>query len=309
MTFIKYFCLLCCLWFSQTLRGQSADIPYLIILGTAQDGGYPHIGCKKKCCELAWKNEKLKRFVVSLALVDPRTKQWWLFEATPDIKEQLHYFQALTNSQYKYLPDGVFLTHAHMGHYAGLMQLGREALGAKDVSVYAMPRMKEYLENNGPWSQLVKLHNIAIQSIDTTAPIPLTAELSVQSFRVQHRDEYSETVGFNIITTNRKYLFIPDIDKWNKWDRPIIDKVKSVDIALLDGTFYDDTELPGRSMSEVPHPFIIESEQLFANEVSVTKSKVRFIHFNHTNPLLWDNAQQKKVRSKGFNIAVQGEKL
>ena len=146
---------------------------YIQVLGTAQDGGYPHIGCKKQCCSRAWAGETEKQFVVSLALVDSVARKWWLFEATPDIKEQLQYFHTLNGGRYNYLPDGIFITHAHMGHYTGLMQLGREALGAKGIPVYVLPKLKNYLETNGPWSQLVWLNNIAIHPLKANFVIGL----------------------------------------------------------------------------------------------------------------------------------------
>jgi pyrroloquinoline quinone biosynthesis protein B len=283
--------------------------PYILILGTAQDGGYPHIGCDKKCCRQAWKDNRLKRYVVSLALVEPGTKKWWLFEATPDIKEQLHYFHTLTKNRYSYLPQGIFVTHAHIGHYTGLMELGREAMNTKDVLVYALPKLKEFLETNGPWSQLVKLQNIKLAELTADIPMPLSEKISVAAFVVPHRDEYSETAGFKINAGKTKYLFIPDINKWDKWTRNITDEVNTADIALLDGTFYDDTELPGRNMSEIPHPFVVETMGLFKNSGKKTTSKIHFIHFNHTNPLLWNKQVQDNVKNKGFNIAEQGSRL
>ena len=93
------------------------------VLGVAQDGGYPHAGCTKQCCAAAWKDPVKRRFVTSLAVVSGDS--WWLFEATPDIKEQLQYFHELTGGKYNYMPAGIFITHAHIGHYTGLMQLGR----------------------------------------------------------------------------------------------------------------------------------------------------------------------------------------
>lgn len=265
------------------------------------------MGCTKKCCAQAWENDALKRYVVSLAVVDPGANKWWLFEATPDIKEQLHYFQQLTSGKYNYLPDGIFITHAHIGHYTGLMELGREVMNTKGVPVYVLPKMKAFLETSGPWSQLVKLQNIALRALDT-GNIVLTEKVSVKAFLVPHRDEFSETAGFKI-TAGKKYLFIPDINKWDKWSTDIANEVRSVNIALLDGTFYDATELPGRNMSEVPHPFVTETEELFKDAGRTTTSKVYFIHLNHTNPILWDAQKQKEVRDLGFNIARQGEKL
>jgi pyrroloquinoline quinone biosynthesis protein B len=294
------------LLFLSCLQGFSQSV---FILGVAQDGGYPHIGCKKNCCERAWSDRDMRRMVTSFALVDSSNKKWWLFEASPDIKEQLHYFSRVTRGTYKYLPDGIFITHAHIGHYTGLMQLGREAMGAKGVPVFVLPKLRFFLENNGPWSQLVRLNNISLQTLDTSKKLELAKDISVETFTVPHRDEYSETAGIRITTANKKYLFIPDIDKWQKWSRNIIDEVEKVDIALLDATFYDAEELPGRRMEEVPHPFVVETIKLFENAPAATKTKIHFIHLNHTNRLLWDDAVQKQAKGTGFNLATQGEHL
>lgn len=305
----KYAYLFLLLFTPARIFAQSADPAYIQILGIAQDGGYPHMGCTKKCCNLAWENNAMKKQVVSLALIDPQTKKWWLFEATPDIKEQLHDFQNLTNGQYNYLPEGIFITHAHIGHYTGLMELGKEVMNTNNVPVYVLPKLKAFLETNGPWSQLVKLNNILLQPMTADSSLQLTENISIAAFLVPHRDEYSETAGFKINTGKKKYLFIPDINKWDKWDRSIIKEVRTADIALLDGTFYDAGELPGRNMSEIPHPFIVETLDLFKNTSSQTTSKIHFIHFNHTNRLLWDSQKQKDIQKAGFNIARQGEKL
>jgi pyrroloquinoline quinone biosynthesis protein B len=284
----------------------NAQSPYVMVLGVAQDGGYPHLGCEKECCNKVWKNDSLKRFVVSLALVDPVTKHWWLFEATPDIKEQLQHFKTLTKGEYSYLPSGMFLTHAHIGHYTGLMQLGREVMNTKEIPVYVLPKMKSYLENNGPWSQLVTLKNISLVKLDTAQAVYLDNGIFINSFIVPHRDEYSETTGFKILTSNAAYLFIPDIDKWQKWNRNIIDEVKKVSHAFLDATFSSVAELQNRKMEEVPHPFISETMDLFKNESKEIKVKIHFIHFNHTNPVMWDKTAKQKVLDQGFKVAEQG---
>lgn len=283
--------------------------PYLLVLGIAQDGGYPHMGCKKKCCKTAWEQVSKRRSVVSLALVDPAAKKWWLFEASPDIKEQLHYFAQLTNGAYKYLPDGIFITHAHIGHYTGLMELGREVMNTRHIPVYVLPRLKKYLEDNGPWSQLVQLGNINLVELHTDVSLDIAKGISVAAFTVPHRDEFSETAGFRIGAAGRKYLFIPDINKWATWDKDIVTEVQHCDIALLDATFYSTGELGKINIAEVPHPFVTETMQLFAHANAATKGKIHFIHFNHTNPLLWDAGTRARVLRSGYHLAGQGEKL
>jgi pyrroloquinoline quinone biosynthesis protein B len=286
------------------------SLPSIIILGIAQDAGYPQAGCHDICCTAAWSAPEKKRLVTSLAIIDPKENKWWLFEATPDIKEQLHLFEKLTNSTYPFLPEGIFLTHGHMGHYSGLMQLGREALNSKNLSVYSMPRMQQFLTDNGPWSQLVTLNNISLKPITDKDIINISSIIKVSPFLVPHRDEYTETVGFNISIRSKKVLFIPDIDKWEKFDKDINKLVEASDLALLDATFYQEGEIKGRAMSEIPHPFVTESMNRFSSLKASDKKKVFFIHFNHSNPLLQKKSNAyENVIGNGFQIAEQGHKI
>ena len=279
----------------------------LYVLGTAQDGGFPHIGCQKECLT-AHADPTIARNVVALAVVDTVERKWWLFEATPDLPKQLQLFKELTQDRYPFLPEGILITHAHIGHYTGLMFLGREALGAKSQKVHALPKLAEYLSSSGPWSQLVSLKNIQIEKLTENEEVALSPQVQVSPFRVPHRDEFSETAGFTINTSRNRFLFIPDIDKWSKWETDIRAMVDKVDIAFIDASFYADGELPNRSISEVPHPFVTETMDLFKEEKIETKNKIHFIHLNHTNPLLFDQEKRKEVMERGFNLAEQGRK-
>ena len=274
----------------------------LKILGVVQDGGLPHLGSNKLCCE----NIEQKRYVTSIMLVNNENHESYLFDASPDINEQLNFMGDRIKKDLK----GVFLTHAHIGHYTGLMYFGREALNSKLINVYAMPRMKKFLEQNGPWSQLVSLENISINEINSNSKISVDPNVTIQPVEVPHRAEFSETVGYKIYGPNKTVLFIPDIDKWYLWEKSIIDEIKQVDYALIDATFYDSEEVNYRDLSEIPHPFVVESMELFDSTSDEEKKKIFFIHLNHTNPLLdKDSDQYKFVKDKGYNVAEEGMKL
>jgi pyrroloquinoline quinone biosynthesis protein B len=308
---LKKICVLflCIIWSCTTTPEKTQSISskqYITVLGTAQDAGYPHIGCQKTCCEGFYTGKQKRQRVVSLGLVDKEAQQKWLFEATPDIATQLADLEQL-HLKKEALIDGVFLTHAHIGHYAGLMYFGREALGKKGTKVYAMPQMKKYLEKNGPWSQLITLKNIVLANLQHDSTVVLNTSLKVTPFLVPHRDEFSETVGYKIEGPNKSALFIPDINKWKVWKKNIVEEVAKVDYAFLDATFFKNGEI-NRPMSEIPHPFIEETVALFANTTAETKSKVIFIHFNHTNPALQPNAIEKAaLELQGFRFAVDGQ--
>ena len=173
-----------------------------------------------------------------------------------------------------------------------------------------MPRMKKFLETNGPWSQLVDLKNINLTQLHNKSIFSLDKELKVTPFEVPHRDEFSETVGYLIKGPLKSALYIPDIDKWYKWETSIIDKIKEVDYALIDATFYDEKEINYRDISEIPHPFVIESMELFKHLDKKERSKIYFIHLNHTNPLLNSSSEEfRNVMSKGYNVANEGLEL
>lgn len=278
--------------------------PYVVVLGVAQDGGAPHAACEKTCCINKWNNPNLHNKVSSIGIVDPVSNEVWMIDATPDFAEQLHF---LTSNNIREL-KGIFLTHAHIGHYTGLMHLGREVMGAKSTVVNVMPKMESFLRNNGPWSQLVDLKNISLSRLIDSKKVYLNTRLSITPFKVPHRDEFSETVGYRIEGPSKSLVFIPDIDKWNKWQTDIKDIVENSDYSLLDGTFYDINELPGRDMSQIPHPFIVETMKIFKN--SDKKDSIFFIHLNHTNPALDNSSNEfQNIIDSGFNVTQRGNKL
>ena len=286
--------------FSNILHSQqNTHKTYLKILGTVQDGGAPHIACKKKCCKNLSPQEKANRKITCLEIFQPESKQSILFEATPDIVSQW--------ASLSFPLKGIFITHAHIGHYSGLLHLGREALGSKDIPVYVMPKMYSFLENNAPWSQLVNLKNIQLNPLQNNKYVEPLKNLKITPILVPHRDEFSETVGYKIKGPNKTILFIPDIDKWTLWEENLITLLKEVDIAFIDATFFSQEEVNYRPLSEIPHPLVIETIAYLKNEAISLKNKVYFIHMNHTNPMLDENSKVSNLIFKeGFNIARLG---
>ncbi|MBQ86440.1 MAG: pyrroloquinoline quinone biosynthesis protein PqqB [Gammaproteobacteria bacterium] len=286
-----------------TATGQPP--PYIFVLGVGQDASFPQAGCYEPRCLLAWEDTSLRQEPTAIAVIDGASESSYLFEATPEFRDQLYRLH-----QEASLPlAGIFLTHAHIGHYTGLMHLGREAMGTQGMPVYAMPRMLEFLSGNGPWSQLVSLGNINLKRLEHNTPI-LLGKLSITPFLVPHRDEYSETVGYRIEGPNRTALFIPDINKWEEWEVSIVEVLEAVNYALIDASFFADGELGNRDMSQIPHPFVSETMALFEQSSAEVRDKIWFIHMNQSNPLLNPNSDATRlVQDRGFNVAREGIRL
>jgi len=269
----------------------------IIVLGIAQDAGFPQMGCELPCC-LPYKLKlENKRFAACLGIIDHSTGKRYLIEATPDLREQLALFDQHYTSKEEYL-SGVFISHAHVGHYTGLLHFGKEGYCAKNLPTYAMPRMKQFLNGNAPWNEIAS-NNLDLQLLTNEVSTVLSDELSITPFLVPHRDEHSETVGFKITGPNKSLLFIPDIDDWQLWEKSLAEEIDKVDYAFIDGTFLNEDELPGRDISQIPHPTIKQTIELLKDLPNEEKEKVHFIHLNHSNPLIM------QTEHKGFKVAEQ----
>jgi pyrroloquinoline quinone biosynthesis protein B len=289
--------------------------PFVFVLGTAQDGGLPQLGGNADEDKAARADPKLRRLVASLLIVDPGSDERFLIDATPDIRDQVEIADRTAPrpptaaAGRPPLFDAIALTHAHVGHYAGLIQLGREAYGANAQRILASERTARFLESNGPWDLLVKLNHIRLERLTPGIVVRLNDRLSLTPIIVPHRDEYSDTFGFIVKGPSRSILWLPDIDKWEKWDRRIEDAIASVDVAYVDGTFFNADELPGRAMSDVPHPLIVESLSRFAALPANERAKIEFVHLNHTNPAATPGSSANRaVEKAGMRVAREGER-
>lgn len=280
------------------------------VLGTAQDGGLPQFGCYCRNCRRARRDKGFSRLVASLAILDLREKKFFLLDATPDLRLQSDMAWerlGLEMRGRKNPPQAVCLTHAHIGHYTGLMFFGYEVMDAQKLPAYCSSRLANFLAENGPWSQLVRLGNIVLHVIAPDEELSLSAQVSLTPFLVPHRDEFSDTFGYYISGRKKKLLYIPDIQSWEAWKRPITEEVKKADIALLDGTFFSPDELPGRNLTQIGHPLIQTTLKILKNVAQEGKTSICFTHLNHTNLALDPQGKARwEVEEQGFKLAYEG---
>jgi pyrroloquinoline quinone biosynthesis protein B len=283
-----------CILLSTSFAAQNSKV---VVIGIAQDGGIPQIGCTQKICRTT------RHFVSSLALID-QTSMFFI-DATPDLREQ---YSELTkrypNIAKRNLFDGILLTHAHMGHYSGLLYLGKESISTKQVPVWCSSEMAEYLTRNQPWNLLVTNGNISLRIFESGKEFSM-GSFTITPIAVPHRKEFTDTHGFIIRNSQKSLLFIPDIDSWEPVHEKMIDLLSKTSYALLDGTFYSGNELPGRDMKLVPHP-TIESSLAFFKTLPPFQCKIYFTHLNHTNPLLDPTTVESAAFKKStFGIAQE----
>lgn len=293
-------------------RGRRAGELYALVLGSVQDAGLPQVGCYTDRCNegRALHAAGRGRYVSSLALVEPRAERFYLVDATPDITRQIDLISepAFRERAAARRPfDGIFLTHAHIGHYTGLAVLGNEGMGMSETPVYCTPAMADFLSSNQPWAFLVEQGRIVPRPLAPDRWYRIDDNLEVQLWPVPHRDEFSDTVAFVFRGPGASLLFLPDINSWSRWNRPVADAVASVDTALLDGSFWSMDELPGRAIEDVPHPLITQTMDALQSVADRRATRIVLTHLNNSNPALDEGGpQQAEVKRRGFEIAREG---
>lgn len=300
----------CVLSACATVSGERAPARFeLVVLGTAQDGGRPHLGCDRACCESARASRHID-YPACIGIHDRASGELVMIEATPAIEPQvaaLHRAFGITDRGRRPI-DALLLTHAHIGHYLGLAQLGREVAAVNALPVYVTPRFATFLRTNGPWSQLAELGQVDLREVKPGRAFEPIPGLSVEAISVPHRDELSDTVAFRLRGPNRCVLFVPDIDGWDRHPGLLEELLDGVDVAYVDGTFYDGRELPGRDLREIPHPLIVDTMERLAARARERPGSVRFLHLNHTNPLWLDARLVRELEARGFAVAAMGER-
>lgn len=289
-------------------------VPYLFVLGTAQDGGLPHAACSCPHCDAARLDATRARAVSSLALVLPALDRILLFDATPDIRLQLDRVAELRIRPAGRVDrdpiDGIFLTHAHLGHYTGLGFFGKEAIHSRRLPIHCSPAMAEFLRGHSPWNLLVEQENIDPTPFEFGRPVPVGGGVSVTAFAVPHRDEIADTAAFVIRGPRRTVLFVPDTDGWREWLPSLEERLAEVDVALLDGTFHSLDELPGRDLNSIAHPLVENTANRLEPRLQADDLEIWFTHLNHSNPLN-DPAspERQELVGRGFGVLADGQRI
>src|SRR5262245_23700931 len=239
----------------------------VVVLGTAQDGGFPHAGCACRSCEAARWDPSLRRRVASTAVVGA-TGRTLLVDATPDFPAQVADLAAALER--RGVPDQILLTHAHVGHYLGLAMLGREAMNARGLPLRCTEPMERFLRGNRPWSHLVDRGQVEIRRIRAGEPEAFDGT-TITAFLSPHRGEDTDTLGLEVQGPARRLVYVSDADAIS---RPLAERLSAADFALVDGTFYDPGELPNRDIQEVPHPFVRDTVRTLAG----ARGEVWFVH-------------------------------
>jgi pyrroloquinoline quinone biosynthesis protein B len=269
----------------------------ILVLGSGQDGGSPQLGHTSGVGP--------NRTASSVAVISP-DGAIVLLDASPDIRQQT--ISLMTSEVFptdRSTPfDAVALTHAHMGHYAGLVHLGNESGDAKGVSLLATGKMHTFLRSNQPWRMLYQRGNVVPDTFGLGA-IRIDERMTIDALAVPHRAEFTDTVAISVrIDDAPWFMYLPDIDAWADWPGAEA-AISEHALCLLDATFSDPDELPGRSIADIKHPLVTDTVERFSHLTGSTQ--IVLGHINHSNSLADIESEiAVRTRAAGFAVAHDG---
>jgi pyrroloquinoline quinone biosynthesis protein B len=246
----------------------------LRLLGTAAGGGVPQWNCACPSCEYS-RNTRTHR-TQECALVSGNGDDWYLINASPDLRTQLIAAPEVTpGPERRQTPlRGVFLTDAELDHTLGLFSL-REA---ESLDVYATPAVLSALEKAMPVKAMTNARWHAINIGETTAFPGFTAKAFPLGEKRPRYAEGAEGSNWVIGLRLNDVVYAPCFPEWTA---ELDEALEGARIAVLDGTFFEASEMPNVS----GHLSIEDSRKHLKR---FENTEFRYTHLNNTNPLLQD---------------------
>jgi pyrroloquinoline quinone biosynthesis protein B len=243
---------------------------------------------------------------------------WFLANASPDARQQLEALSAGRSNGLRAAPvAGILLTDAEIDHTAGLM-LMRES--GTPLRVYGSDGVRSALSEGYPvlrildrycgveWLPLehgraVRLEGSSLEvdafATGGDAPLYLSPDVELEADGLVFRD----TATGGVLT------YAPGLARL---DDDVLARLAASDAVLVDGTFWDDDELPRlgfseRSARDMGHVPLSGPDGTLAALGRLDRPRKILVHLNNTNPvLLEDSPERAAVLRAGVEVAYDG---
>jgi pyrroloquinoline quinone biosynthesis protein B len=245
--------------------------------------------------------------------------QWYLINATPDIRFQLESFKELqAGPDMRSTPlQGVLLTDAELDHTIGLL-IAREG---SSLTIWSSKPILETLSADFPVSKILTSYSSARwQPIETLTPVSIAKHIQVTAYPLGAKqplytlnklDNPACVLGYKVADerTGKSFLYAPQIAAWTPELRSAIETSA---ICFVDGTFWSSTELIDLGVSkktslEMGHlPLSGQGGLAMALKDLASTTKV-LVHINNTNPILDESSDEfRLLRNYGIEPGYDG---
>lgn len=308
----------------------------LKILGSAAGGGFPQWNCNYRMSHSVRNGEQGFRARTQSSLgVSADGKDWILFNASPDIREQIGAtpeLQPRQNGPLRASPiQVVVLTNADVDHIAGLLSL-RER---QRFVIYATARVLRVLSENSIFNVLDR-ELVERRELPLNVPTPISdwqgrpTSIIVEAFPVPGKvalfledaskaergfgTEEGDTVGVRILQegSTSSVLYMPGCAAI---DAKLKEKIAAAACLLFDGTVYTDDEMLTAGVGvktglRMGHLHIAGPDGSMALLAGVAPQRRIYVHINNTNPILDENSPEAAiVKAGGWEIGHDGMEI
>ncbi|MFF4536200.1 pyrroloquinoline quinone biosynthesis protein PqqB [Streptomyces aureus] len=287
----------------------------VVLLGTAAGGGFPRWNCACAQCSAA-RDGKLAARTQECAAVSGNGRDWWLLNASPDIRTQLNATAALAPGPGGTPVRGALLTDAEAHHVMGLTGL----YGVPGLTVYASPPvlaalspLRPLLERHAPWVWADSFTEggfvlagglvVSAHALGSRAPgyLPGVADGRwVAAYRVED------------LATGGVLVYAPGLLEWTP---ALDDLLAGATCVVLDGTLCAAGSADGpvrglRGRRTSWHLPVLGPDGSLAALARHPRPRVVYTHFDSGNPLL-DPATDAyaSVTGAGVGILADGTEL
>lgn len=303
------------------------------VLGSAAGGGYPQWNCNHPNSRRARRGDPaaVPRTQSSLA-VSANSSEWVLFNASPDLRQQINQNAMLSPKQG--LRDSpikaVVLTNADVDHIAGLLNL-RES---QPLVVYATRRVLQVLQANPIFNVLspdyvrreamhlekpVDILNRAeghtgIQVVPFSVPGKIALWLEGSKEGPNYGTAEEDTIALEVREDGGKikFFYIPACAGMTQ---KLSERLRAAALVFFDGTLWRDDEMiisgvgikTGRRMG---HMSVSGKEGTLEAFRDLDITRKVFVHINTTNPILLDDSEERAlVNAAGWEVAWDGMEI
>ncbi|MBL1084517.1 pyrroloquinoline quinone biosynthesis protein PqqB [Streptomyces actinomycinicus] len=292
----------------------------VVLLGTAAGGGFPQWNCACAPCTAA-RDGKLPSRTQECAAVTGNGRDWWLLNASPDLRTQLGATPALwPGPGLRETPlRGVLLTDAETDHACGLSGLR----GAAGLKVYAAAPVRAVLapartalDRHAPWEWADSLADggfvLAGGLVVTAHPVGTKIPEYVPARPPAPAGPWATAYRIEDLASGGVLVYAPCVGAWS----PALDELcAEADCVLLDGTFFTAGEAgaavpSGTTRAASGHLPVTGPDGSLAELARHLGVRRIYTHLSHTNPLL-DPASPARARvaAHGVEVLTDGAEL
>lgn len=293
----------------------------IVVLGAAAGGGLPQWNCGCRNCAAARDpGSSLRAQTQSSLAVSLDGEAWAIFNASPDIRQQIQDNRALQPRRLRHSPiNSVVLTNGDIDHLAGLLVLREK----QPFTVFSTGAVAEVIADNPVFGVLdpglVSKRVVAIEEPFFPLPglearlfaVPGKVPLFLEDGDPELEVEGEQTVGLELRADGKRLYYIPGCGALS--DR-LVARLEGADALFFDGTLFSDDEMitagvgqkTGRRMGHMP--IAGEDGSLKALGPLKVPRKI-YVHINNTNPIWQAGPERASAEGHGFEVGYDGMEI